>query len=45
MSSSLDEEDDDSGDTDRSDRYKEDKADSAEVLIAEVGTECKNLDA
>ena len=43
MSSRSDEEDDATGDTDRSDRDKEDEPDSAEELIAKVGTKCKTL--
>ena len=43
MSSSLAEEDDDVGDTNNSDREMEDKADSAEELMAKVSTRCKIL--
>ena len=43
MSSSLDKEDNNVGDTNHSDRDKEDKADSAEELIAKVDTKCKTL--
>ena len=43
MFPSWDGEDDNVGDTDHSDRDKEDEAGSAEELIARVGTECKTL--
>ena len=43
MSSSSGQENDDAGNTDRSDRDREDEANSAEELIAKVGTRCKTL--